>query len=285
MLIHLGREANGDAGKITPPRAMSVGDGQAFDRLEGPAITQRIATAKAVGGVWELTLVPRKASEQPTVLTIRLDPSGQALLGWKGAPLDEVPLERAATGTTLPATWDNGRIYYVDVDRPTNAELAAMFDADQADRTPGPLGIDWVKVAPRDEARRLQTKALLDAGKLASGDDYFHAAFIFQHGGDPNAFLLAHVLASTAVVRGRRDAAWIAAATLDRYLQSIGQQQIYGTQYRTAPLGPTTQEPYNRTLIPDALRKIVAVESLAVQQRRRAELDALATPSNPAKKP
>jgi hypothetical protein len=198
---------------------MSVGNGQAFDGVEGPAITQRIASARAVGNGWDLTLVPRRASEQPTILTMRLDPSGKALLGWKGAPIDEVPLDHATPGTSLPTSWDKDRTYYVDVDYPSNAELAAMFNADQADRAPGASGIDWVKVAPRDDARRRRTKALLDAGKLASGDDYFHAAFIFQHGGEPQSYLLAHVLATTAVARGRRDAAWIAATTLDRYIQ------------------------------------------------------------------
>lgn len=272
MLIHVGRETNGDAGTVTRPRAMSVGNGQAFDGVEGPAITQRIATANAVGNGWELTLTPRRANEQPTILTMGLGPGGEALLGWKGAPIDEVPLEPASAGTTLPGSWDKGRIYYVDVERPANPEMAAMFNADQADRAPGAGGIDWDKVAPRDEARRLRTKTLLNAGKLSSGDDYFHAAFIFQHGGDPQSYLLAHVLASTAVARGRRDAAWIAAATLDRYLQSIGQKQIYGTQYATPHGGAPTQEPYDRALISDALRKIVGVGTKAEQEKRRVEM-------------
>lgn len=124
---------------------MSVGAGQAFDNLEGPAITQRIATARAVGDLWELTQVPRQASERPTVLTLRLDPRGTAKLGWKGAGVDEVQIERAAPG----------------------------------DRSPGAGEIDWAKAEVRDKARRVRTKALLDAGALASGDDFFYAAFIF----------------------------------------------------------------------------------------------------------
>jgi len=105
----------------------------------------------------------------------------------------------------------------------TNVEMTAIFNADQADRSS--LAVDWSIVRPRDEARAARTKALLDEGLLASGDDYYHAAFVFQHGAQPNDYLLAHALAMVAVARGRRDATWIAAATLDRYLQRIGQQQ------------------------------------------------------------
>lgn len=87
------------------------------------------------------------------------------------------------------------------------------------------------------------------------------------------------------MARGRRDAAWIAAATLDRYLQSIGQKQVYGTQYRTPHDGPTTQEPYDRALISDELRKIGGVGPQAQQEKRRAELEALRAPPTPTKKP
>ena len=147
-----------------------------------------------------------------------------------------------------------------------------MFEADQADRGAG-LSIDWSVVEPRDEARRVRVQQLLDAGTLSSGDDYFHAAFIFQHGGEPESYLKAHALAVTAVARGRPDASWIAAATLDRYLQSIGQKQIYGTQYRVPHDKPATQEPYDRTLLPDAMRTAVGVAPIAEQEQRRAQYD------------
>jgi hypothetical protein len=68
-----------------------------------------------------------------------------------------------------------------------------------------------------------------------------------------------------AMKKGYTDAIWIAAATLDRYLQSIKQPQIYGTQFLTPKGGSTTQEPYNRTLISDALRHQLQVSGLAAQ--------------------
>src|SRR5688500_13944957 len=77
-----------------------------------------------------------------------------------------------------------------------NAEMSAMYEADQAARKVEE--IDWTKLDAEDGARRKRARTLLDAGELKSGDDYFHAAFIFQHGSEANEFLLAHVLATTA---------------------------------------------------------------------------------------
>jgi hypothetical protein len=154
-----------------------------------------------------------------------------------------------------------------------NLEMTAIFDADQADRE-NMTKIDWLVVGPRDEARRVQTRELLEAGKLRTGNDFYHAAFIFQHGSQPNDFLLAHTFAVIAAARGRSDATWIAAATLDRYLQRIGQKQIYGTQFTAANNGTPTQEPYDRTLVPDALRAALRVPSTQAQERQRRELEA-----------
>jgi hypothetical protein len=54
---------------------------------------------------------------------------------------------------------------------------------------------------------------------------------VFQHGRDADDYLLAHILAVQAVVKGDASSKWIAAATLDRYLQAIGHPQVFGTQY------------------------------------------------------
>ncbi len=155
----------------------------------------------------------------------------------------------------------------------SNSEMTALFKADQAART-GPGEIDWEVVAREDAVRRARTKALLDSGALNSGDDYWHAAFVFQHGGDADSYLLAHTLATVAIARGRPDATWIAAASLDRYLQEIGQKQIYGTQYSLPAGGEATQEPYDRALVSDALRKALGVPGQAEQEKRRADFGA-----------
>lgn len=150
--------------------------------------------------------------------------------------------------------------------------MKRIFDEDQRVRQTWP-NIDWPAVNKSDALRRAATMKLLNAGTLRSGEDFTWAAFIFQHGSSPDDYLLAHTLAIVAIRKGYSDATWIAAATLDRYLQSIKQPQIYGTQFQTPKGIPASQEPYNRTLIPDALRRLLEVPDLAAQQVQRQQYD------------
>lgn len=96
---------------------------------------------------------------------------------------------------------------------------------------------------------------LLEQGKLESGRDYFFGALVCQHSGEDAGFLFAHVLAVTAAAKGNASAKWLAAATLDRYLQTIKQPQVFGTQFRQQD-GHWTMEPYNRTEFSDAIRAL-----------------------------
>ena len=161
-----------------------------------------------------------------------------------------------------------------------NAEMAAIFAADQAIRQVAPARfrdrafVEQMHAA--DAARRVQTRALLDAGALKTGADYRAAAFVFQHGSTPEDYLLAHSLAVAAVAKGDADAAWIAAATLDRYLQMTDKPQIYGTQTRKTRDAPATLEPYDRALVPDSLRAVFGVPPQAEQDARLAAVNAAA---------
>jgi hypothetical protein len=145
-----------------------------------------------------------------------------------------------------------------------------------------PIGDD---LNVRDVERRKKVRELLANGQVISAQDFHDAAFIFQHGDSPDDYLLAHILAIEAVVTGDASSRWIAAATLDRYLQAIGQKQVFGTQYlensylyylqhrndvdlaekmNAVPEG-TTQQPYNDKLMPDALRADFCVPELKRQ--------------------
>lgn len=77
-----------------------------------------------------------------------------------------------------------------------------------------------------------------------------------------------------AAARGREDATWIAAATLDRYLINAGQKQIYGTQFNSLNNGPLTQDPYDRSVVSDALRMALGVPALKDQEKRRQKFEA-----------
>ncbi len=112
-----------------------------------------------------------------------------------------------------------------------NQELRALFEEDQADRR-GEFPADMYE---RDQHRRRRVEELLAQATLTDPDDLFHAAMVFQHGGDRAYYLRAHELAKRAAELGStRPARWLAAAAYDRWLMTSGLPQKYGTQYRSA---------------------------------------------------
>ncbi len=112
--------------------------------------------------------------------------------------------------------------------------LARVYEADQRDRLPGPNGIDWSQVTPRDQARRKEVLEILARNEAKHSDDYFYAAMIFQHGESVEDIAEAHRLALKAVeLDGKNERAkWLAAATKDRWLMKRDEPQLYGTQFR-----------------------------------------------------
>lgn len=152
------------------------------------------------------------------------------------------------------------------------SEVHKLFVEDQIDRGVGDKeAIHGDAILKRDEARRARVHQLLEAGSLKTADDFHDAAFIFQHGQTPDDYLFAHVLAIIAVRKGDNRSLWVAAATLDRYLGSVNQPQIFGTQFHSNGNSPYTQEPYNRALVPDQLREILCVPSIEQQKLNLSE--------------
>jgi hypothetical protein len=148
------------------------------------------------------------------------------------------------------------------------SEIHQLFVQDQKDRGVGaPALSSYEEMNSNDEKRRTRVHELLNSGALKSGEDFHDAAFIYQHGQKAEDYLLAHVLAMVAVQKGHSDSRWIEAATLDRYLQAIKQPQAFGTQYFQADeKTPYTQDPYNRDLLSDSLRRQFCVPSLETQK-------------------
>ena len=154
-----------------------------------------------------------------------------------------------------------------------NPEMAMIFQADQEVRksfsSKSANRQDLImRMITEDKSRQTRTAALLAEGALKTANDLYRAAFIYQHGDEPASYLMAHTLAVAAATRGHERAGWIAAATLDRHLQAIGQPQIYGTQTSTVSGQEPTDEPYDRDLVPDNLRAALGVPSRAVQDDR-----------------
>jgi uncharacterized protein DUF6624 len=154
-----------------------------------------------------------------------------------------------------------------------NAELAELYRADQADRAGGRL--DQKGVA-RDATRRARLTELLAAGQVKTAQDHFHAAMVFQHGTQPADYERARDLARRAAELDPtlKQAKWLSAAAQDRYLQSVGKPQIYGTQYRcTSASNACSLEPFDRTAVTDEERQALGVPPLAEILKRLEEMN------------
>lgn len=152
-----------------------------------------------------------------------------------------------------------------------DSELAELFNADQSIRSEVAelrrkgldTGTAQIRMEEGDRVRLARLRELILANRLKTGLDYWRAAFLFQHGGRAANYLYAHHLANVSLKLGYREAAWIAAASMDRYLLSIGQPQIYGTQFQVR--GDTNARlNLDRDFLSDADRAALDVPALSV---------------------
>lgn len=203
------------------------------------------------------------------------------LVAMKSAPKILVPLACLVAFISRSPAQSPAAQQYPPATVPTN--IHQLFLDDQGERTVRGFAPKYgPDVNSRDAMRRAEAKSLLVTGELKTAQDFHDAAFIFQHGHDPDDYLLAHILAIEAIAKGDASSNWIAATTLDRYLQSVGQKQVFGTQYTSksylfllqhkgdpnaknspeAQQKAYTQEPFDRNLIPDTLRGDFCVPNL-----------------------
>jgi len=267
-----GKSSRPFTGSLSRPQHFETTDAFSFYGVSGSVETEPITASEWKDGSLSITVENPADKFHKDSFLLSLKEDDHALLQSVGGALPPMNLARSSQPVSVYADWDADRTYSVDDEAASNAEMKRIFEEDQKARQPD-LKIDWAAVRKSDADRRQATLKLLNAGALHSGEDFMWAAFLFQHSLDANDYLLAHTLAIVALKKGYGDALWIATATLDRYLQSIKQPQIYGTQFRIPKDLPTTQEPYDRTLISDSLRLQLGVPSISAQEEQVKEYD------------
>ena len=268
MVLTLEKKGDEFVGTLDRPGKMTT-DGYSFSGLGGGVVTQPVVKGTRQNGAIHLVIENPKDRADRTEFEMSLTTRDTAAIKLAGSPFDAWPFRRHPGGIPVVATdWDAARSYALqNQSSPPNAEMRAILAEDQAARQGTNISADrWQLINRDDAARRERTRRLLERGELQAPEDFRSAAFVFQHGNTPEDYLLAHTLALIALAKGDRTAGWIAAASLDRYLQSIRKSQIYGTQFRS---GTTPdQEPYDRKLISDALRRQLNVPALADQEEQ-----------------
>jgi hypothetical protein len=113
-----------------------------------------------------------------------------------------------------------------------NDELRAHFEEDQADRHQlvGSQQPHRGWLADRDRARRHRVDEIIASGAATQGEDFYHAATVFQHDETLDDYHRAHELAKRSAELGCRRGRWLAAAAYDRWLMRQLLPQKYGTQ-------------------------------------------------------
>lgn len=260
------------SGSLARPRHFQTSDASSFSHISGPIEIAPIVNSAWKGSALSITIQGPSDPDDKDIFLMTFKDGAHAQLQYDGFPLPPMDLTRAEGVSLVSTDWDKDKIYSPDDGRPPNPEMKRIFEEDQRVRQPGKK-IDWTPVNKSDVERRQAVTKLLNDGLLHTGEDFQRAAFVFQHGSTPDDYLLAHTLAFVALKKGSEDALWIATATLDRYLQSIRQPQIYGTQFLTPQNQPTSQDPYNRVLISDSLRRQLGVPTQAAQDAQRKQYD------------
>jgi hypothetical protein len=114
-----------------------------------------------------------------------------------------------------------------------NNELVSLYKADRQERVNQPKDNtpEYKAMRARDLERRQRVIEIVVAKELHTAIDYYHAAWIMNHGDTADDARNAHMLALRSNELGHRPARWLAAATYDRWQMYQGQPQKYGTNY------------------------------------------------------
>lgn len=150
-----------------------------------------------------------------------------------------------------------------------SAEIRRLAQEDQADRSLplSELRAQERRVRARDRERRRRIAALLREDRLVTGEDFDHAALLYQHGERPSDYLIARELAIVAGMMGKYGS--LPALAEDRYLVAIGRPQRFGSQSYFGKEGKQALNPVDEdaeTAVTDGLRLDMFVPPLALSR-------------------
>jgi tetratricopeptide (TPR) repeat protein len=152
-----------------------------------------------------------------------------------------------------------------------NQELTELYSTDQSDRNGANINRPleyWIKMQSQDSTRLARVYQLLDSNKVVTGQDYYHAAMICQHGGNTWDSDSAVSLMRKSIQLDSTINNWLLAAAIDRNLVKRGKPQIYGTQFYSDEKGIWSQCWMDTTVISDEERKKFHVETLKEQREK-----------------
>lgn len=273
IVLELRDEKGTFSGTLSRPADFQTSNGIVFSSIGG-GISREIVVGATVTDDHLLfsTENPDEREEGRSEWEMTLTGQDRASIRVLGVPLEAWSFTRSAEKSppTVASDWDPRAAYSSEAKTISNAEMKRIFEADQVARqNPGSISEErWAVINREDAQRRQRTYELLAEDKLHTSEDFIRAAFVFQHGETSNDLLLAHTLAMIAAAKGDESASWIGAATLDRYLHSIGRPQIYGTQFKPDSDGIATQDPFDQEVIVDFLRRKLGVPTLEVQHEQ-----------------
>lgn len=119
-----------------------------------------------------------------------------------------------------------------------NKKIYKLFLEDQKDHSAVKIRSyntedDWQKLTERDKRRQKALLKILSNKKIHfSGEDYFMAGIIFQHGTTIKDSKKAISLAKKGAKLGNDKAKWLFAAATDRLLIRQNKKQKFGTQFQ-----------------------------------------------------
>jgi hypothetical protein len=272
LVLTLEPEADHFAGTLERPRRMTT-NGRTFSKIGSEASTRPVVTSAPENGTLRFVTTATDDPNDKIELELSVSGAAEGRLRLVGAPFEPWAMFRHAGGN-LPRVWtgwDENRTYALD--QPfvaPNAEMAEIYTADQAARqSMTSFQAQSAQIEKDDAARRERTRALLEGGELKAAEDFRLAALVFQHGTEPRDYLFAHTLALVALAKGDPGASWIAAASMDRYLTSIGQPQVFGSQF---DFDGTHRGRFDAGLVSDALRRELGVPARAEQEAQMQQL-------------